>query len=68
MPMEIDHSRKYRLTLSINFDGQFEDGLSISDSLCTAATSPQKKNRRRGVCRGGGSDCTKVSLRRIIHF
>ena len=31
------------LTLSVNFDGQFEDGLSISDSLCTVAPSPQKK-------------------------
>ena len=26
------------MTLSINFDGQFEDGLSVSDSLCTAAS------------------------------
>ena len=32
-----------RLTLFVNFDGQFEDGLSVSDSLCTAAPSPQKK-------------------------
>ena len=32
-----------RLTLSVNFDGQFEDGLSLSDTLCTAAPSPQKK-------------------------
>ena len=46
--MEIDPSRKYHLTLSINFDGQFEDGLSISDSLCTAATSPQKKKSEKG--------------------
>ena len=26
------------MKLSINFDGQFEDGLSLSDSLCTAAS------------------------------
>ena len=25
------------------FVGQFEDGLSVSDTLCTAAPSPQKK-------------------------
>ena len=52
-----------RLTLSVNFDGQFEhveDGLlSISDSLCIAAPSLQKKNRRRGVC-GGGGDCAQA--------
>ena len=29
--------------LSVNFDGQFKDGLSISDCLCTATPSPQKK-------------------------
>ena len=29
-----------RLTLSINFDGQFEDGLSVLDSLCRAAPTP----------------------------
>ena len=34
---------KIRLILSVNFDGQFGDGLSVSDSLCTAAPSPQKK-------------------------
>ena len=33
-----------RLTLSVNIDGQFEDGLSVSDSLCTATPSPQKKS------------------------
>ena len=32
-----------RLTLSVNFDGQFEDGLSVSDSLCTAAPLPSEK-------------------------
>ena len=32
-----------RLTLSVNFDGQLKDGLSVSDALCTAAPSPQKK-------------------------
>ena len=31
------------MTLSVSFDGQFEDGLSVSDSLRTAAPSPQKK-------------------------
>ena len=56
-----------RLTLSVIFDGQFEDGLSVSDSLCTAAPSPQKKERKRGVCRGWG-DCAQASLRRTIHF
>ena len=52
-----------RLTLSINFDGQFEDGLSISESLCTAAPSPQKKkkNQRRGVCWGGATVHRPVS-------
>ena len=52
--------------LSTNFDGQFEDGLSVPDSLCTAAPSPQKK-QKRGVC-GGGGDCTQAFLRRMIHF
>ena len=42
-------------------------GLSVPDSLCTAAPSPQKKNRRGGVCREGG-DCTQASLRWIIRF
>ena len=54
-----------RLTLSVNFDGQFEDGLSVSDSLCTAAPSPQKKIGEgvsfRGVCWGGG-DCAQARL------
>ena len=36
-------NEQFRLTLSANFDGQFEDGLSVPDSLCTAAPSPQKK-------------------------
>ena len=54
------------LTLSVNFDGQFVDGLPISDSLCTAAPSPQKK-MEKGVC-GDGGDCTQASLRRIIHY
>ena len=31
------------LTLSVNFDRQFEDGLSFSDTLYTAAPSPEKK-------------------------
>ena len=34
------------LTLYINFDGQFEDGLSIPESLCTAAPFPQKKSEK----------------------
>ena len=50
------------LTLSVNFDGQFEDGLSVLDSLCTL-----RKNRRRGIC-GEVDDCAQASLRRIIHF
>ena len=54
------------------FNGQFEDELFISDSLCTDAPHPPKqphlrKNRRRGVC-GVGGDFTQASLRRIIHF
>ena len=32
------------LTLSVNFDGQLKDGLSVSDTLCTAAPSPQKES------------------------
>ena len=43
-----------RLTLSVNFDEQFEDGLSVSDSLCTAAPSPQKKIEE-GVSVGEGA-------------
>ena len=35
-----------RLTLSVNFDRQFEDWLSVSDSLCTAAPFPQKKSEK----------------------
>ena len=35
-----------RLTLSVNFDGQFEDELSVLDSLSTAAPSPQKKSEK----------------------
>ena len=38
---------QFNLTFSVNFDGQFEDGLSVSDSLCTAAApSPQKKSQK----------------------
>ena len=33
-------------TSSINFDRQFEDWLSVSDSLCTAAPFPQKKSEK----------------------
>ena len=56
------------LTLSANFDGQFEDGWSVLDSLCTAAPSLQKKKKRkRGVC-GGGGDWTQASVWRMIHF
>ena len=40
--------------LSTNFDGQFEDGLSVPDSLCTAAPSPQKKSLK-GVSVGAGA-------------
>ena len=32
--------RGIRLTLSVNFNAQFEDGLFISDSLCTDAPHP----------------------------
>ena len=32
-----------RLTLSVNFDGQFEDGLSVSNSLYTANPLPSEK-------------------------
>ena len=39
--------------LSTNFDGQFEDGVSVPDSLCTAAPSPQKKSLK-GVSVGAG--------------
>ena len=43
------------LTLSVNFDGQFEDGLSVLDSLCTrtAALYPQKKSEK-GYLWGSG--------------
>ena len=47
-----------RLTLSVNFDEQFEDGLSLSDSLCTAAPPPQKKIRE-GVSVGEGATIHK---------
>ena len=30
----------------MNSDGQFEDGLSVSDSLCTATPSPKKKSEK----------------------
>ena len=50
------------LTSSVNFDGQFEDGLPVSDSLCTrtAALYPQKKSEKgclwgRGRLRTGQS-------------
>ena len=50
------------ISLSENFDGQFEDGLSFSDSLCTAAPFPKKKIGE-GVFRGGGGgDSTQHSL------
>ena len=40
----------------------FDDGLSISDSLCTTASSlKKKKNRRRGVCGGGATVYRLVS-------
>ena len=36
-----------RLTfISVNFDGQFEDELSVLDSLSTDAPSPQKKSEK----------------------
>ena len=52
------------MTLSTNFDGQFEDGLSVSDSLCTAAPSPSEKIGE-GMSAGGGGgrdgdDCTQA--------
>ena len=53
--------------LSVNFDGQFEDGLSISDSLCTAAPSPQKKIEEM-VSVGEGATVHRLGSRRIIHF
>ena len=52
-----------RLTLSISFDGQFEDGLSVSDSLWTSAPTPQKKIGE-AVSVGEGA----TVHRRIIHF
>ena len=54
------------MTLSINFDGQFEDGLSVSDSLCTAAS--EKIGEGVSVGKAEGGDCTQASLGRIIHF
>ena len=48
-----------RLTLSANFDGQFEDGLSVSDSLCTAAPSPSEKIGE-GMSVGEGEGGTTV--------
>ena len=55
-----------RYFFSYFFDGQFEDGLSVSDSVCIAAPSPQKKTEKG--CLWGGFDCAQASLRRIIHF
>ena len=54
------------LTLSANFDGQFEDGLSVSDSLCTAAPSPSEKigegmSVGRGEGGGGGTTVSRLS-------
>ena len=45
-----------------SLDGQFADGLSVSDSLCTAAPSPQKKIGE-GVSVGEGATvhCRPVS-------
>ena len=43
------------MTLSANFDGQFEAGLPVSDSLSTAAPSPQKKKNGKGVSVGEGA-------------
>ena len=34
------------LTLFVNFDGQFGYELSVSDSLCTAASSNKKKSEK----------------------
>ena len=45
------------------FDGQFEDGLSISESLCTAAP-PLRKYRRR--TREGVSVGERVTLHRPV--
>ena len=53
------------LTLSVNFDGQFEDGLYISDSHPPPPPPrpfPLRKNRRRVVC-GREGDCTQHSAR-----
>ena len=44
--MVFNFRRIIRLTSSINFDRQFEDGLSVSDSLCTAAPFSQKKSEK----------------------
>ena len=43
-----------RLTLSVNFDGQFEDGLSVSNSLC-AATPLHSEKIGEGVSEGEGA-------------
>ena len=52
-----------RLTLSANFDGQFEDGLSVSDTLCTAAPSPSEKiGEGMYVGEGGGEGTTVPRL------
>ena len=48
------------LPWSVNFEGQFEDGLSVSDSLCTAAPSPQNKSEK-GCLWGRGRLCTGQS-------
>ena len=50
---------------SISTDS-LKTGLSVPDSLFTAAPSPQKKSGTG--CLWGGRDCTQASLRRIIHF
>ena len=52
-----------RLTLSVNLDGQFEDGIIRSRSR----PLPSEKIGEGAVCREGG-DCSQASLRQIIHF
>ena len=44
-----------RLTLSVNFDGQFQDGIAPFQIACVQPPPPLRKNRRRGVCGEGAT-------------
>ena len=52
--------RTIRLTLSVNFDGPFEDGSSVSDSLCTKLTFKQLSTATTRLCLGFFRCCVVV--------